>query len=698
MESLTFQYPTWFILFCVLLGLAYALILYYKDKTFKEASNRLNWILGALRFISVTTIAILLLSPLLKSLLTDTKKPIVVLAQDHSESIASEMDSTTLLDYQKSFESLSNKLADQYEVVEYSFGNEVTQGVDFQFTQKISNLSEMLTEVYDMYSNQNLGAVVLASDGIYNEGSNPLYFSNKLSAPIYTVGLGDTIPKKDLVLKRVFHNKIAYLGDKFSIQVDIGAKNCQAALTQLSVSKVEGGQLKKLQEVPISIDRNDYFNTQEIILDADQSGVQRFRISLNRVSGEVTSLNNSKDIFVDVLDARQKILLVANSPHPDISSLKQSIEKNINYEVSLTYANEIKENIAEFDFVVLHQLPSRRYDITGLLNQLNTRKIPRLFIVGTQTNLKRFNQAQSLLKIQGDGRNTNDVQATFAPGFNLFNVDDDLKEDLPNFAPLLAPFGEFVEGPNSQVLLYQRIGKIDTKYPLLVFGEENDTKSSVLAGEGVWKWRLFDYLQNQNHNLFESLISKSLQYVTLKDDKRRFRITLAKNIFKENEPIVFDAELYNESYELINEPDVSLTISNSEGRDFNYTFDKTSNGYTLNAGKFPVGNYSFGGTVFYNGENLNHNGQFSIQPIQQELFETTADHGLLRLLSEQHGGRFFFPNELSKLGVELENKNLKPVIYSTSKTRSVIHLKWIFFLLLGLLTLEWFLRRYHGGY
>ena len=88
---------------------------------------------------------------------------------------------------------------------------------------KVSNISEFLKYIYDLYSNQNLGAIIMATDGIYNEGSNPIYAGAKLTAPIYTVALGDTTAKKDVILKRVFHNKIAYLGDKFSIQIDVAA-------------------------------------------------------------------------------------------------------------------------------------------------------------------------------------------------------------------------------------------------------------------------------------------------------------------------------------------------------------------------------------------------------------------------------------------------------------------------------------------
>ena len=333
------------------------------------------------------------------------------------------------------------------------------------------------------------------------------------------------------------------------------------------------------------------------------------------------------------------------------------------------------------------------------LNVLNNKRIPRLFIAGTQTNYNLFNQVQPLVTIRTDGRNTNEVQGRVAGGFSLFNIDEQISQKLLTFAPLTAPFGEYETSPDANVLLYQRIGKIDTQYPLLLMGESNNVRVGVLCAEGLWKWRLFDYLQRLNHDIFEELIGKSVQYVSLKEDKRKFRVSLAKNIINENEPILMDAELYNDSYELINEPDASMVIRNSAGNEFNFTFNRTDKAYSLNAGIFPVGNYSFEANVFSNGEDLSYNGQFSVQPIQLELYETTADHSLLRMLSEKYGGEMVSPGDLANIGNLIEETNsVKPVIYQTSKNRSVINLKWIFFLLITLLTAEWFLRRYFGGY
>lgn len=699
MESIRFLYSEWWIIACMAIGLIYALVLYFRDRSFRDRSDRLNGLLGVFRFLTVSALAILLLEPFLKSIEIQTKKPIVILAQDQSESVRAEMDEANLAAYKEEFGLLKKTLKEQYEVKEYAFGSEVREGVNFDFSDKVSNLSEALNGIYDLYSNQNLGAIVLATDGIYNEGSNPIYAGTQLAVPIYAVALGDTTAKKDLIIKRVFHNRIAYLGDKFSVQVDISAKNCMGANTKLTVYRVQNGDTQKLVERQVNIDRDDFFKMEEVILDAENVGVQRYRIYINQINGEEVTANNSKDIFIDVLDARQKVLIVANAPHPDLTALKQTINSNKNYEAEVSYINKLKNKIEDYDFVILHQLPSLVNDALGVINHLKKNKIPHLFIVGTQTSLLRFNVAQNLITIQGDGKNTDEVQARIAPNFNLFTLSEEVNNRVNDFVPLIAPFGEYQLGANTQTLLYQRIGKIDTEKPLLVFGEEDGIKRGVLAGEGVWKWRLFNYLQDQNHEVFDEVIGKSVQYVSLKEDKRRFRVSLAKNIFKENEAIFFDAELYNSSYELINEPDVSLVITNEEGNDFRFTFNKTDNAYTINAGIFPVGNYTFRSSVFYGGEQLTYQGQFSIQPIQLEIYETTANHNLLKVLSDKFGGKLIYPGQVNTIANFMaEQKTIVPVIYESSKTQSVINLRWIFFLLLTLLTVEWFLRRYFGAY
>lgn len=697
MNQITLQYPAWYLLLCLLLGLLFAAGLYYQDTRFREKSNWLNWLLASLRFLTVSIVSFFLLSPLLRAVEKQIKKPIVVIAQDVSQSVKDALEDSALLP--NTLSGIADALEGDFDVRSYSFGSLVRPGLDTAFTDKVSNLTEMLQSVNDLYSGENLGAVIMASDGIYNEGSNPAYFNGQYNVPIYTIALGDTTPKKDLLIKRAFHNRIAYLGDRFSVQVDILAQNCSGQGTTLTVYRMAGSKATPLQQFNINLDRKDFFTTQEVILDANQSGLQRYRFVLSTVEGEVSTVNNRKDIFVDVLDARQKILILAAAPHPDLTALKQSIETNKNYEVTVQTIAKFDNQVQDYDFAILHQIPSLENPANFVINALNKAEIPRWYIAGMQTDFNQLNSLQSLITVSTDGRNTNDVQGRFAAGFNFFTIDEDLKSEIPNFPPLLAPFGEFSEGAGAQILLFQRIRKIDTQFPMLVLGEDKGLRTGILTAEGLWKWRLFDYLQNENHDLFDGLVSKIVQFISLKEDKRKFRVTMPDNMLNENTAVIMDAELYNQNYELINEPDVSITITNENNQEYNYIFNKAGNAYSLDAGILPVGNYKYTARVNSAGQQLSAEGQFSVQPIQLESFATTANHSVLNLLSERYGGRMLPLERAEELvAIIQEEETIAPVIYTTTKNKPLINLRWLFFVLLLLLSAEWFFRRYFGAY
>lgn len=699
MEGISLQYPAWFLLLCIILGLFYAFILYFRTSSFRDKPQWFVYALGIVRFLAATGLAILLLSPILKSIITEVRDPIILVAQDRSESILTGMNQQDSLDYVNNMNQLITGLSESFTVEELSFGDGVREGIDWTFEDKVTNLSDVFSHIYDTYSHQNIGAIVLATDGIYNEGMNPLYRTKNLSVPILTVALGDTTPQKDILIKRVLHNNLAYLDDRFSIQVDVSAQNLSASQTRLSISKLQDGKFKKLEERVLQIDRNDFFQTEEFILDADQAGVQQYRISTSSVSQEISRANNTKTIFVDILDARQKILVLGAAAHPDLSAWKQLLSKNKNYEIVSSTVKDWTGQLVDFDFIIMHQLPSSNGLGDAIAKDIRARKMPALFVLGAQSDFRKFNESQGVIEFTSSAGSSNDIQATVDKQFEIFKIQDKLKTQLPNFAPLKSPFGEYRIKGDAKPLLYQRIGKIDTQYPLLAFGSEDGIKYGVLSGEGIWKWRLFDYLQNDTHELTDELFTKVIQYLAEKQDKRKFRVSSSKNIYRENEDIQLDAELYNAAYELVNQEDVQLSIRDSEGNEYNFVFDKTAKSYSINAGKLPVSDYRYTAKVFNANKEEIVNGQFSVRPIELELYESTADHNLLTSLSEKYGGSLFYPSDLSK-GVETIKglSSVKPVMYQTSKTQSIINLRWICGLLILLLCLEWFLRRYFGSY
>ncbi len=695
--NLIIAYPTWFILLCALVGLAYALGLYWRESSFGEQSTRKNLLLGFLRWAVVTIICLLLLDPVMRTVLTEQKAPVVVLAQDNSESIRAGMSESDRAQYELQINALRAALAERYELKTYSFGDEVREQLPLDYSDKITNIARIFDEVHDLYANQNLGAIIVASDGIFNQGNNPVYAAAKLNVPIFAIALGDTTRKKDLVLKKTYNNQIAYLGDKFSVQIDLAAINCVGGATKLQIRRANNGVV--VFDKTINVDKDDFFRTEEALIEATVSGVQKYNVSLSPLDGEATTANNSRDFYIEVIDSRQKILLFAESPHPDLGTLKRLIDENKNYQTEIAYPETQKEALTKYDFVVLHQLPSMRNPVTAQLATLQEKRIPHLFVVGTQSNTNALTQAQGLLSIVGRPNQTNDVTGLLVPTFNLFTLDAKLGESLPKFPPLTAPFGDFSAKAGATVLLTQKIGSVDSKYPLLVVGEERGVKKGVLAAEGIWKWRIFDYMQHQSFALFDELFNKLIVYLSAKEDKRKFRASASSTLYRENEKISLDAELYNANYERINTPDASVEITDAAGKKYPFTFSKTATAYTLPVGLLPVGEYKFEAKTQYNGESYKAGGAFSVQAIQLEIFETTADHRLLAAIAEKNGGELIYPAQIATLIQRIDAKGYaKPVLYDSVTTRSLIHLKWIFFLLFGLLSLEWFLRRYWGSY
>ncbi len=701
MQNLDLQYPSWYIILCILLGVTAAILLYRKDRTFIDQAPQLRYIMAFLRGLVVAVLSFLLLSPLMKLLQTKSEPPIIIIAQDQSTSILEAFTKEDSAAYMKALEDFSKKLGEKYIVHKIGFGEDVETVDHWVIDDQASDLGEFMTFYNEQYRGQNVGAVILATDGAVNRGKNPLYTTAIQKAPMSVIALGDTIMKTDLQIRNVFHNSIAYMGDRFTVQVDISAERLNGASTTLELRHLQDGKNVLLERVPIAIDNDPWFSTMEFTIDANYSGVQRYRLQLAQVKNEVTYVNNVRDFFVEVIDGRLNVLLLANSPHPDLAVWKAALLAQRNYEVEIEMASDlVLQDLKNYDLVVLHQLPSSKQLIQPVLDEIQKLEMPKIIVIGYQTDLYAFNYAQSLLNINnGDNRAPNEVTMIFNPGFTSFKTSEELQTKLITFSPLYAPFGDYNPLPSAQILAYQRIGRVDTDFPLILMGEEKDVRTVVIAGEGIWKWQLYDQLQNGSKEITHELLSQLCQYASTKSDKRKFRVTTPKKLFTELEDISFQAELFNDNYELINTPEVLMIIRNEEREEFDYTFNTSSQAYALDIGRFPQGSYTYMATTELNGIRHAHDGKFVVQAVQLESMSSTADHGLLRQLAEQQGGSFVYADQMDQLADQiLQNNAIKPVLYSSTQTHPLIHIKWLCLVLLAGLCMEWFLRRFYGGY
>jgi hypothetical protein len=674
---------------CLALGIAYAFVLYGLSNNLSKSLK--NFLFG-LRAIIITLIAFLLFAPLIKTIDRTIEKPLILIAQDNSSSILiSKSADFNQQRYIEQIRELEKDLSDDYEVRTFNFDSKVKNGLDLKFDGKLTDISSLFKLIDDQFSNRNIGALILGSDGIYNRGANPQYESKNLRAPIYTIALGDTIAKRDLLIANVNYNAISYLDNDFQIEISLESYQAKGSTSVLSVSSSAGIVYSK----PVSINADEFRQSILLTLPADRKGIQQYSIRLAPVARELSGVNNTQTIFVEIIDGKQKVLILANSPHPDITALKQSIEINKNYAVKVTLAADLlKPDIQEAGLIILHQLPSVTNNAQDILLQGADK--PLLYILGSQSNIPAFVASQSVLGITSSGV-IQEVTPVLKSDFYAFTLSDPNKLKISNFGPLLSPFGNYgLKGPGS-VLISQKIGKLLTEKPLLVFGDDNQRRIGVLAGEGIWKWRLEDFQENANHEATDELIQKTVQYLSTREDKRKFRVYSSKNAFDENEQVVLNAELYNDTYQLVNTPDVNIALKSKSGKAYSYLFSRTSNSYSLNAGILPAGEYSY--TAKTNLGKVSHqaDGQFVVTEQQTEFKQSLANHQLLFTMAGQNGGKMLFPDQLKDLpGMIRANETVKTISYEDRKYEELINIKFIFFLIVALLSIEWFSRKRNG--
>jgi hypothetical protein len=686
------DYPSWFILLCFITGGVYSFSLYYRSRK-DDLSPRLVWIMSILRFLSVSILAFLLLSPLIRKTSEIVEKPLILVAQDNSQSIVAGKDSAFYRNqYPALLKEMVEKLESKYEVVSEVFGEKVEGKLPPNFSERETDISNVFTEFRNRYVNRNIGAMILLSDGIYNKGINPVYSARNIDFPIYTVGLGDTLFYKDIILRKTTYNRNVFLGDKYPVEVEIEANQCLGEKSSVSILK--GDQV--LESRPLSFKGNKAFQKVTFILDARTKGIQHYTILVEPVEKEVNKSNNRNDIFIEVTETRQKIALLFQSPHPDITALRQALEGPGKYEITVKNINEFTESPAQFDLIILYQLPS----LAGINNTARflATKTSVLFILGTQSDLNAFNALKTGLQITSGKATVSESQPAFNPEFSLFTSDKNFASATAEYPPLLSPFGNYFFSPVSEVLFYQKMGNVTSRIPLYLFMQNAGQKIGAITGENLWKWRLSNFLSKGNHQLFDDLINKTVQYLTVKEDKSFFRIK-CKDRYRENEPVEIEAEVYNESYEMVNVQDVNLTITDEEGKSYPFTLGKTPNAYYLNAGTFPVGKYNYSGSVKSGNTTYQKNGTFIVAPINLESMNIVADHNLLYRLSAAHGGELYYPQNMEKMVEKINSReDIRPVIYTQKRFSDLTGNLVAFLIILTLLSAEWFIRKRNGRY
>lgn len=677
----------------LLLGLLYAWLL-YGLKSELPKRQKTWWFF--LRSLVVGGISFLLFAPMIKRLSFKKERPIVVIATDNSQSVkAFQPKDFNEERYAEELENLKQKLSENYEVQTYSFGDSVKKGLFFDGDEPLSNATQFIKYLSDEMLNRNLGALILASDGIFNRGGDPRYELKRLNTKVYTLALGDTTIRKDVQVSSLQYNDLVYRGNDFVLTAELEAEACKGEEVMLQV--FEGKTL--LQEKKLTIGSSSFAKQVLFKLNAKSLGLHQYTVQAVPLVGEHNLKNNKQQAQIRVIDGKQNILLVSAFPHPDLATIKQAIAQNEHYELQVRIGEELDTlSLKNYQALVLYQMPAKSSTAVKLLSRLQQSSIPCWYILGLQSDLSAFARFQKHVNISIRSENQQEIYPVYNKDFSLFQLDSDSKlEQFALYPPLLFPSVNIQPSGIYSAALNQKIGHTASQNPLLFYGNGHDQKYAVLLGEGLWRWKLQEAKSEQSQALTYQLINRTIQYLLAKDDKRKFKVYGAKQLFFENEPVIIYANLYNDSYQATNEPELILVLRNAEGKVFNYTFSKRNDSYQLNLGALPAGQYRYEASCQLGDKSYRDNGFFEVMEQTAEFQQSRANHQLLYAMAAEKGGKMFFPDQMLQIVNELkQGQQLKTIVHEERRYEALIDLKWIFGAILALLTLEWFLRKRNG--
>lgn len=676
----------------IIIGLAYASILYVSNKK-QHYSRFLTSVMFTLRTAVVSLIVLLLFNPYLKHKKNKIEQATIIIAQDNSMSLTFNRDSIFYKErYPFLLDSICDDLEEKFIVDKYLFGDKVRELDSIDYQDYYTDISEILNYIEKTYYKKNVGAVVLLSDGICNKSYLPEQNISSYPFPIYSVTLGDTTNYPDLYINNVRYNKTCRANIISPVQITANAVNCKDKSMEIEVLLDNDIIDNRI----IHINSNRFSKTLNFNINFKDEGVKQIDVRIKNIEEESQTRNNNKRIFIEVIDKKYKVLCLAKSPHPDIASLKNILGDHFDFDI--TFFNNDIPNLYDYDLLILHQVPFLGMNTyASLAEQLkNNKEMPIFCMIGNDTDIERLNEIQSSIQVRKGAINSLlDVKAHYNQSFGLFNIDKENIEIANNFPPLTLPHLDIKTNGIHDILFYMNIMDMTTDTPLLSFATDNEgRKTAFLFGTEIWRWKYFNFYNENNFNGFDEIINKSIQYLLTDKDKE---LTIYHNeSYLNNEKIIMRAEMRNPSQELFNDADLKINIRNKHNNDiYEYEFSKDDKSYILNVNTLGEGIYTYEAKAEYGGKQYSDKGTFSVVNVGAEAQDLVANARRMESLSTLTNGKNFNINEINQLAEALYNdERIHSIVREENNFIGLINIKSLLFIIITMISIEWFLRKY----
>lgn len=584
-------------------------------------------------------------------------------------------------------------------------------------------LKQVVAETGDL----PVGAVVLLTDGGDNTGGidrDTIAALRDRHIPVHTVGFGREQMKDDVEINDASVEPRALANSRLAAVVSFRQRGYAGQTGMLKVR--DGDQVLVGREVTFAGD--GALQTETVLFNAGSAGTHVFQFSIDPLPAEENTANNAVFRLVEVGSGKRRILYVEGEPRWEYKFIRRAQEDDgLVQVVSMlrTTENKVYRQGIDSPTELADGFPSRNEDLFGYQALIIGSVEADYFTPAQQELVKQFvdRRGGGLLWLAGrfalaDGGWTGSTLADLFPVTlpgkkGTFHRDPATVELTPAGAESIIcrltedPAGNLERWKKLPYLMnYQEVGTpkpgaavlaqltaSGRKMPLLITENYGRGRTALLATASTWHWRMDMPLSDHSQEMFWRQLLRWL----VSDTRGHVVASVPSTMLFDDGRVRLSAEVRDKDYLPAPDAWVEAKISGPQGITAQIAMTPDGNApgtFRADWTAEKPGSYSVDVTAKRGTEDLGEDAvAFQRMDGVAENFRTEQNRALLEKLSSETGGKYWQPQELSRLASEIPYSDAGITI---RETKDLWNMPAVFLLILALRSSEWLLRRNWG--
>ena len=622
-------------------------------------------------------------------------------------------------------------LSEKFQVRLYEFGKEperIQSTAALNANQQATRIGDTLERVMAESSSLPLGAIVLLSDGADNAGGidlNTIAAIRRQRIPVHTIGFGREHPTKDVEIEDAVVAARALPKSRLTATVTFQNYGFAGGKTKLTVRSE--GKILAAQDVTLKSDGIQ--QTESLVFNVGEKGAKTLDVGLETIAGEENQQNNRLTRLVTVEDRKPRILYMEGEPRWDFKFLRRALDDFPDIEVVSILRptqNKLYVQGAKDEHEFEDGFPSKAEPLFGFQG-LIIGSVEANYFTPTQQQLIRdfvdrrgggllFTGGRATLSDGGyPGSPLEDLvptklppnRGTFHRDFSpveltaegaqsmICRLDDNEARNIERWKkiPMIANYQEVGEKKPGASVLLNVIPPGRRAMPLLITENYGRGRTALLATEGVWRWQM--WLPHEDRTL-ATFWQQMFRYLVT-DTPGQVSASTPKAVLSDDTKVPLRVEVRDKQYQPVNNANVQARFVGPDGTSATMQLSPQPLEEGIYSGEWTAekpGSYVAEIIAGREQEELGREVlSFRREDGVAENFHTSQNRELLEKLSDQTGGRYYKPEDASKLASDITYSEAG---ITARETRDLWDMPIVFLLALGIRASEWLLRRKWG--